>query len=177
MTLTTDQDVCERIVGVALPHVRLPSTAGGIVNLGSLDASRTVIYGYPRTSEPGKPPPTGWDVIPGARGCTPQACTFRDHHQELASLGAAVFGLSTQDTAYQQEMATRLHLPFPVLSDAGFELTDALGLPSFEVDGMRLLKRITLIIRGNVMEAVFYPVEKAERSVEDVIAWLRAKPF
>ncbi len=137
-----------------LPSLKWPKSS-----LGSLASPRTVIYGYPRTSEPGKPSPAGWNVIPGARGCTPQACTFRDHHQELASLGTAVFGLSTQSTAYQQEMVTRLHLSFPVLSDAAFELTDALGLPFFEVDGMRLLKRITFVVRGATIEAVLYPVQ------------------
>ena len=167
----------ERLVGMPLPHVRLPSTAGGTVDLGALDAPRTVIYGYPRTSEPGKPAPTGWDVIPGARGCTPQACTFRDHHEELAALGAAVYGLSTQDTTYQAEMATRLHLPFAVLSDARFELTDALGLPTFIVDAMRLLQRLTLLIRGSRVEEVFHPVPQPERSAADVLDWLWAHPL
>ena len=147
------------------------------MDLGTLDAPRPVIYGYPRTSEPGKPAPTGWDVIPGARGCTPQACTFRDHHGELAALGAAVYGLSTQAMAYQAEMAERLHLPFAVLSDARFELTDALGLPTFTVDGMRLLQRLTLVIRGNRIEEVFHPVPHPERNAADVLTWLRAHPL
>jgi len=150
---------------------------GGTVALAALAAPRTVIYCYPRTSESGQPAPTGWDVIPGARGCTPQACTFRDHHQELAVLGAEVFGLSTQSTAYQVEMAERLHLPFAVLSDEHFAFTEALGLPTFETDGMRLLKRLTLIVSGNRIDAVFYPVTARERSAETVLAWLRAHPL
>ena len=124
------------------------------MDLGALDAPRTVIYGYPRTSEPGKPAPTGWDVTPGD----------------------AVYGLSTHDTAYQAEMAVHLHLPFAVLSDARFELADALDLPCFEADGMHLLQRPTLVIRGTTVEEVFRPVPQPERSATDVVAWLRTRP-
>ncbi len=178
MDQATDAGLCDRLPGTALPDVSLPSTkGGGTVALAALTAPRTVIYCYPRTSEPGQPAPTGWDVIPGARGCTPQACTFRDHHQQLAALRTEVFGLSTQSTAYQAEMAERLHLPFAVLSDEHFAFTDALGLPTFETDGMRLLKRLTLIAQGNRIEAVFYPVPAPERSAETVLAWLRAHPL
>ncbi len=113
---------------------------------------RTVVYAYPRTGEPDKPSPEGWDMIPGARGCTPQSCSFRDHHQELLELGAEVFGLSSQTTAYQQEMVARLHLPFEVLSDADLRFAKALRLPTFEVPGedgvMTLIKRLTLILHG-----------------------------
>lgn len=165
-----------RLIGLHLPPLRLPSTQGGTIDLAAIQTPRTVLYAYPRTSEPGRPAPTGWDVIPGARGCTPQACTFRDHHTELATLGATVFGLSTQPTAYQHEMAIRLHLPFAVLSDAAFALTDALALPTFEVDGMRLLERLTLILRGPVIEAVFHPVPRPEQNAADVIGWLNAHP-
>ena len=148
-----------------------------MVALAALTAPRTVIYCYPRTSEPGHPAPAGWDVIPGARGCIPQACTFRDHHAELAALQSEVFGLSTQPTSYQAEMAERLHLPFAVLSDEHFAFTEALGLPTFDTDGMRLLKRLTLIARGNQIEAVFYPVLAPERSADAVLAWLKAHPL
>ena len=177
MDQSTDAELCDRLSGVALPAISLSSTRGGPINLGSLTSPRTVIYCYPRTSEPGKPAPTGWYVIPGARGCTPQACTFRDHHKKLSDLGAEVFGLSTQTTAYQMEVAERLHLPFPVLSDEHFEFTDALGLPTFEADGMRLLRRLTMIVRGPRIEAVFYPVPQPEQSAEAVVAWLKANPF
>src|SRR5258708_14087380 len=112
MNESVDEDLCQRLVGQRLPSVRLSSTAGGIVDLAAPSTGRTVIYCYPSTSEPGKPAPTDWDLIPGARGCTPQACTFRDHYQDLQALGAEVFGLSTQTTAYQAEMSSRLHLPF-----------------------------------------------------------------
>jgi len=175
--METDQAIRDRLTGQPLPVLALPSTAGGTVDISARPAARSVIYAYPRTSEPGQPAPEGWDMIPGARGCTPQACAFRDHHRELAALGAEVFGLSTQPTRYQQEMAERLHLPFPVLSDAELRLTDALDLPSFTADGMRLLRRLTLILRGPRIEAVLYPVPVPEQSAEDVIAWLKAHPL
>ena len=163
--------------GLAMPSVRLPSTAGRLVDLGALGPGRTVIYCYPRTGRPGEPLPDGWDAIPGARGCTPQSCAFRDHHRELADLGAEVYGLSTQTTDYQREMAERLHLPFEVLSDARFALTDALRLPTFEVDGMRLIKRLTLIIRDRRIEHVFYPVFPPNESAAQVIDWLERHPI
>lgn len=166
-----------RLLGVALPRISLASTDGGVVDLGALSAPRTVVYCYPRTSEPGKPSPAGWDVIPGARGCTPQSCTFRDHHGELAEQGAAVFGLSTQSTAYQREMVERLHLPFAVLSDASFTFTEGLRLPTFEADGMRLLRRLTLIVRDQRIEAVFYPVAQPERNAAEVLSWLVDHPL
>jgi peroxiredoxin len=177
MDQLTDDPIGQRLIGTALPPILLPSTAGGLVDLATLTTPRTVLYCYPRTSEPDKPAPSGWDVIPGARGCTPQACSFRDHHGELGALAAAVFGVSTQSTAYQQEMVARLHLPFAVLSDDRFKLTDALDLPTFTVDGMRLLKRLTLILRGTVIETVFYPVPQPAQNAAAVIAWLTAHPL
>lgn len=167
----------DKLPGTALPDVFLQSTRGSTVALRALAAPRTVIYCHPRTSEPSQPAPTGWDVILGARGCTPQACTFRDHHAGLAALQVEVFGLSTQSTAYQADMAKRLHLPFEILSDEHFAFTDALGLPTFETDGMRLLKRVTLLVRGNRIETVLYPVLAPEQSAEVVLAWLRAHPL
>jgi peroxiredoxin len=165
------------LVGRALPAVELSTTTGESVNLGRLNAPRTVIYCYPRTSVPGQPAPTGWDMIPGARGCTPQACTFRDHYEELEARHAQVFGLSTQTTEYQREMAGRLHLPFAVLSDERFELTDALRLPTFEVDGMRLIERLTLIIRGTTIDTVLHPVVDPTQSAAEVIRWLDEHPM
>jgi peroxiredoxin len=150
-----------------MPAVRLSSTAGRLVDLGSLAAPRTVIYCYPRTGRPGEPLPDGWDAIPGARGCTPQSCAFRDHHRELADLGAEVYGLSTQTTDYQREMAKRLHLPFEVLSDSDFA----------EVDGMRLIKRLTLIVRDQRIEHVFYPVFPPDQSADQVLGWLKRHPI
>jgi peroxiredoxin len=129
------------------------------------------------TGVPGKPLPEGWDMIPGARGCTPQTCGFRDHYQELLQLQAEVFGLSTQATEYQLEMAERLHLPFEILSDAEFRLCEALRLPTFEVDGMRLLRRLTLIVRGGRIEHVFYPVFPPNESADQVMRWLQDHPI
>jgi peroxiredoxin len=172
-----DDGACAHLAGLRMPHVRLPSTAGRSVDLGALTATRTVVYCYPRTGVPGAPLPDGWDQIPGARGCTPQTCGFRDHHHELAALGVDVFGLSTQTTNYQREMTERLHLPFEVLSDSEFQLCDALRLPTFEVDGMRLVKRLTLVVRAGVIETVFYPVFPPNESAEQVVGWLRQNPF
>ena len=167
-----DDGACDHLIGLAMPPLRLPSTAGRLVDLGALTAPRTVIYCYPRTGRPGEPLPDGWDTIPGARGCTPQSCAFRDHHRELADLGAEVYGLSTQTTDYQREMAERLHLPFEVLSDERFAFIEALRLPTFEVDGMRLVKRLTLIVRDQRIEHVFYPVFPPDESADQVASWL-----
>jgi peroxiredoxin len=148
-----------------------------MVELAELSAPRTVIYCYPRTGVPGEPLPEGWDMIPGARGCTPQACSFRDQHQELSQLKAEVFGLSTQTTEYQREMAERLHLPFEVLSDAEFKFCDAMRLPTFKVGGMRLVKRLTLVVRAGRVEHVFYPVFPPNESANQVLRWLRDHPM
>ena len=177
MNESVGEDLCQRLGGQRLPSVRLSSTAGGVVDLTAQPAGRAVIYCYPRTSEPGKPALTDWDLIPGARGCTPQACTFRDHYQELQALGAEVFGLSTQTTAYQVEMSARLHLPFAVLSDHAMHFTNALHLPTFVVDGMRLIKRLTIIARGPMIDTVLYPILRPEENASDVIAWLKANPI
>jgi peroxiredoxin len=148
-----------------------------MVNIARLTALRTVIYCYPMTGVPGKSLPEGWDTIPGARGCTPQACDFRDHHRELAELSAEVFGLSTQTTEYQKEMAERLRLPFEVLSDAEFSLCNALRLPTFEVEGMCLVKRLTLMIRNGAIETVLYPVFPPNENASQVIRWLKQNPL
>jgi peroxiredoxin len=172
-----DDGACDHLPGMPMPAVRLPSTAGRLVDLRSLVAPRTVIYCYPRTGRPGEPLPNGWDSIPGARGCTPQSCAFRDHHRELADLGAEVYGLSTQTTDYQREMAERLHLPFEVLSDTRFAFADALRLPTFEVDGMRLIKRLTLVVKDRRVEHVFYPIFPPDQSADQVVNRLKQQPI
>jgi peroxiredoxin len=171
----TDDGAADHLTGMALPDISLRSTSGRNVNLAQLSSPWTVIYCYPMTGVPGVPLPDGWDDIPGARGCTPQACNFRDHHQELTQLKAEVFALSTQTTEYQSEMASRNHLPFQVLSDASFELCGALRLPTFAVGGVRLLKRLTMIVRNGKIERVFYPVFPPNESANQVLRWLRAQ--
>ena len=171
-----DDGAANHLTGSAIASIALPATDGPDVNLSVLPG-RVVVYAYPRTGVPDRDPLVAdWNMIPGARGCTPQSCAFRDHHAELRALGADVFGLSTQDTAYQQEMVARLHLPFPVLSDAGLRLATAMRLPTFRVAGLTLLKRLTWIARRGVIEKVFYPVFPPDRNAEEVAAWLRAHP-
>jgi len=167
-----DDGACRHLPGMRAPAVALVSTAGRSIDLSKL-AGRTVVYCYPRTGRPDQELPPGWNEIPGARGCTPQSCAFRDHFEELKRAGAAhVFGLSTQDADYQREAAARLHLPFELLSDAAMEFTRALKLPTFEVAGMTLTKRLTLILREGAVEHVFYPVFPPDRNAGDVLAWL-----
>jgi peroxiredoxin len=170
-----DDGAARHLIGMPLPDIALAATDGAQVNLSKL-TGRTVVYVYPRTGQPGQALPTGWDAIPGARGCTPQTCSFRDHFGELKRLGvAALFGLSTQDSAYQREAAERLHLPFAVLSDAGLKLTRAMRLPTFAVDGMTLLKRMAWVIDNGVIAHVFYPVFPPDRSAAEVVDWLAGK--
>lgn len=159
-----------------MPEVLLPSTAGRMVDIANLVGVTTVLYCYPMTGVPGKPLPQGWDTIPGARCCTPQACSFRDQHRELLELKADVFGLSTQTSEYQREMAERVHLPFEILSDAELKLCDALRLPTFDVEGMRLMKRLTLIVRVRRIEHLFYPVFPPNENANQVVRWLKAHP-
>jgi len=173
LPVPVDDGACDHLPGLRLPSLALPATDGSVVDLSTLPG-RTIVYVYPRTGRPDQPLPTGWDEIPGARGCTPQSCAYRDLAAELQTFGARVFGLSTQDTAYQQEAVDRLHLPFPLLSDERLELTRALSLPTFEVDGMTLIKRLTLIVDDSAIETVFYPVFPPDADAANVAAWLRA---
>ena len=171
-----DDGAADHLRGLAVPDLSLPSTLGGDCDLRGLTAATAVIYVYPRTGTPGEDSPPGWDAIPGARGCTPQSCGFRDHAAELADLGATVAGLAAQPFAEQQEFAAREHLPFALLNDAALLLEDAIGLPTFEIAGMRLYRRLTLIARGGRIEHVMYPVFPPDRNAADVVAWLRANP-
>ena len=171
-----DDGAADHLPGAAVPDIELTATDGGSVSLAALPG-RTVVYAYPRTGRPGEPSLVDdWDVIPGARGCTPETCGFRDHHAELSAAGAAVFGLSTQDSDYQRELTERLALPFAILSDAGLALTEALRLPTFEAAGHTLLRRLTLIVRDARIEHVFYPVFPPDGHALDVLGWLRADP-
>jgi peroxiredoxin len=166
-----DDGACDHLPGMRVPDIALRSTGGRDVSLASLPGW-TVVYTYPRTGENGLAPLPGWDEIPGARGCTPQTCGFRDHYRELTQLGAAVFGMSTQTTEYQREMVERLHVPFEVLSDADLAMTHALRLPTFTFREMTLVKRITMFLRDGVIEHVIYPVFPPDRSAEEAVRWL-----
>lgn len=172
-----DDGAAAHLAGMTIPSVSLRATDGTTIDPSTLEG-RTVVFGYPRTGEPGKIGLTDdWDMIPGARGCTPQACSFRDLFSDLKSAGAQhVFGLSTQGNAYQTEMAARLHLPFPVLSDEKLELTDALSLPTMDVAELTLIKRLALIVDDAVITHVFYPVFPPDRNAGDVLEWLKANP-
>jgi peroxiredoxin (alkyl hydroperoxide reductase subunit C) len=173
-----DDGAAAHLVGTVVPPaIALAATDGSTVALGALKG-RLVVFAYPRTGEPDKPSLVDdWDMIPGARGCTPQTCAFRDLHADLRQAGAdAVFGLSTQPSAYQQEMVQRLHVPFPVLSDAALGLTRALKLPTMDVAGQTLIKRLALIIDDGRIGHVFYPVFPPDRNAADVLAWLKANP-
>lgn len=179
LPVPVDDGAADHLTGLAMPSVALFSTDGRTMRVDVVPdgADRLVLYAYPRTGRPGEPPVTpDWDLIPGARGCTPESCGFRDHAADLWAAGAAVFGLSTQDTAYQREAAERLHLPFPLLSDADLVLTRALRLPTFSVAGQILLVRLTLIVRAASIEYVFYPVFPPDTHAAEVLAWLRAHP-
>jgi peroxiredoxin len=171
-----DDGGSRHLPGMILPSIRLRSTAGRWVALTKITTPRVIVYCYPMTGVPGKPLPAGWDEIPGARGCTPETCGFRDHHKELLKLGADVFGMSTQTTSYQQEMVNRLHVPFEVLSDERLRFTRALRLPTFVVAGMVLLKRLTLVVSENRVEKVFYPVFPPDGHAEEVVTWLSRHP-
>jgi peroxiredoxin len=174
LPIPQDDGACRHLSGMKLPSIALCSTRGRMVDLSRLKGT-TVVYIYPRTGRPDQELPVGWNAIPGARGCTPQSCAFRDHYQELKDLGVSeLFGLSTQDTAYQQEADERLHLSFELLSDEKLEFTKALKLPTFEVDGMKLIKRITLIVRDGKIEKVFYPVFPPDKNAGEVVGWLTA---
>lgn len=183
-TLPTDLPVprndgaADHLLGAAVPELELPATTGGTLRVDRppAGASRLLLYAYPRTGQPGAEPlRADWDQIPGARGCTPQACAFRDHAKQLAELGAAVAGISTQHTGYQAEVAQRLSLGFPLLSDAELRLATALRLPIFEVAGQTLLRRLTMIVCDGWIEHIWYPVFPPDRHAEQVLGWLRAR--
>jgi len=167
-----DDGAADHLPGKRMPPVVLESTLGPVDLARAASTGCLVLYVYPRTGRPGEPLPPGWDDIPGARGCTPESCGFRDHEAELAGLGASVLGLSAQPLEDQQEFAERERIPYPVLSDPELRLGQAVGLPTFDVAGMRLYKRITLIIRGGAIAHAFYPVFPPDRHAEEVVAWL-----
>ena len=167
LPVPVDDGAADHLTGAELPDLVLPSSQGA-VNVRDFK----VLYVYPRSGRPGRPLLPGWDEIPGAHGCTPQSCAFRDHYRELRALGAAVYGLSTQDTAYQREAVERLPLPFPLLSDADLAFASAVRLPTFQVAGMSLTRRATLIVVDGRIAKVFYPVFPPDQNAAEVVAWL-----
>jgi peroxiredoxin len=168
-----DDGACAHLPGKDLPALALASTAGRMVRLDEQSRSRTVFFFYPRSGRPGVTIPAEWDRIPGARGCTPHSCAYRDHYAEFQKLQTAVFGVSSQDTPYQQEFARRTNLPYEILSDEQYKLTDALRLPTFVFEGRRLIKRLALVAeRGRIVQ-VFYPVFPPDRNAETVLSWLK----
>ncbi len=172
LPIPQDDGSTDHLRGLRLPNVSLKATNGTTVNFGDI-SGRLVIYCYPMTGQPNVALPDGWDQIPGARGCTPQSCSFRDHYQELQALGAEVVGLSVQTTEYQKEMVDRLHLPFPVVSDSDYQFQKALNMPTFMAAGMTLLKRVTLIANHGVIEAVHYPIFPSDSDPGWVIDYLK----
>lgn len=167
-----DDGQCDHLLHSEIPDLKLTGTNGKEIPLRN-NFSKMVIYCYPMTGRPGKDLPEGWNDIPGARGCTPQACSFRDHFLELKDLGYHVYGLSTQTTDYQQEAVERLHLPYPLLSDADYKFINALNLPTFQVEGQKLIKRLTLIFHENEIVKVFYPVFPPDEHIHQVVKWIK----
>ncbi len=174
LPVPVDDGACHHLSGISIPSVSLSATSGRTLDPASF-AGLLVMYFYPMTGRPDAPPLVGWNEIPGARGCTPQACAFRDHYAELRHLGAEVFGVSSQSVIAQKEAAERLHLPFDLLSDAQLCLAGALKLPTFTYDSATLIKRLTIIAKGGVIRKVLYPVFPPDQNASDVIAWIQAQ--
>jgi peroxiredoxin len=180
LPVPVDDGACDHLPGARVPPVRLASTAGRLVDLAEVAERPAVFFFYPRTGEPGRAAGPEWDAIPGARGCTPQSCGFRDLHREFVGRGVTVFGVSTQETGYQREFVERNHVPFELLSDAGLRLTRALRLPTFEYPVERggpttLIKRMAWYVERGRIEKIWYPVFPPDRNAETVLEWLRAR--
>jgi peroxiredoxin len=177
LPVPVDDGAADHLEGAEMPAISLPTTSGDALDLREAARGTLVLYVYPRTGRPGEPVPEGWNDIPGARGCTPQSCAFRDHFGELRTLGADVLGMSAQPLSDQTEFAERVELPYPILSDLELALADALALPTFEVAGMRLYRRLTVVARAGRIVKAFYPVFPPDRNAADVVAWLQgSKP-
>lgn len=177
LPIPEDDGAADHLRGQPIPRLSLPSTAGRTIALDDFGPGRTVLYIYPMTGRPDIDLPNGWDDIPGARGCTTEACDFRDHHSDLLEAGAsAVFGLSSQDSDYQREVVDRLRLPFELLSDIELSLAGVLDLPTFRAGDLTLYKRLTLVIGDGAIEHVFYPIFPPNQHAQQLLAWLRSHP-
>ncbi|BAQ66498.1 peroxiredoxin [Geminocystis sp. NIES-3709] len=176
LPIPVDDNACFHLIGLLLPNINLTSTSGNAVNLSKINGL-VVIYCYPMTGKPNQTLPQGWILIPGAAGCTPQSCSFRDHYQELIDLNVKIFGISTQSRDDQLEAVNRLHLPFELLSDVSLNFANALKLPTFEVEGRQLLKRVTIIAKNGQILKYFYPVFPPDKNIDDVLLWLREEKF
>ncbi|MHC0067965.1 peroxiredoxin [Nostoc sp. UIC 10890] len=176
LPIPEDDGSCSHLTGTVLKSVLLPSTSGRDIDLSKL-TGRTVVYCYPLTGSPNHQLPNEWDKIPGARGCTPQSCAFRDRYLDISNFVTNLFGLSTQDSDYQREAVERLHLPFQLLSDSGLSFAHSLHLPTFEIESKTLIKRLTLIIENGKIEKVFYPVFPPDLNAEEVLKWLSDNPI
>jgi peroxiredoxin len=174
LPVPSDDGACDHLKNTKLPSIKLSTTNNSQVDFSSI-SGRIVIYLYPMTGRPDTALPGGWDEIPGARGCTPQSCSFRDHYSELKASNTSVYGLSTQNTDYQKEAANRLHLPFPLVSDNNLEFITSLNIPTIRVEGMLLSKRVTLIANDGIIEKVFYPVFPPNENANEVVAYLNEK--
>lgn len=177
LPVPVDDGAADHLTGLAMPEVALHSTDGGLVGISALAADRCVLFIYPRMGRPGEELPSGWDATPGARGCTPQSCAFRDRHDAFRDQGYAVAGLSSQSPDEQAEAVERLHLPFQLLSDPDLELASRIALPTFQIAGMRLYKRTTLVVEQGTIAKVFYPIFPPQHNAEEVLTWLaRGRP-
>lgn len=176
LPIPEDDGAAKHLLGAAIPSLQLTSSAGEHLDLGGLARRTLILYVYPRTGVPDQPLPAGWDQIPGARGCTPQSCAFRDSAAQIEELDGAIFGLSSQALAEQREFSGREQIPYPLLNDSSFRLATELGLPTFEADGERYYRRLTLIARAGRIVKVFYPVFPPQQNAADVIAWLNRHP-
>lgn len=175
LPIPLDDGACDHLKNLLLPEIELETTAGRFVNIKELTKKPTIIFFYPRTGEADKPTPADWDLIPGARGCTPQSCGFRDLNQEFIKLGFQVFGLSSQNSDYQKEFVSRNHIPFEILSDEKFELTEQMNLPTFSFNGIRLIKRMAWIVENSKISHVFYPVFPPNENASFVLNWLNKR--
>jgi peroxiredoxin len=175
LPIPIDDGACNHLFKISIPEIILRTTSDRSVNLNELTKKPTIFFFYPRTGEPNKPAPADWDLIPGARGCTPQSCGFRDLNHEFQKCGFQIFGVSSQDTNYQKEFVDRNHIPFEILSDSDFELTTKMNIPTFTYNGLKLIKRMAWVVENSIITHVFYPVFPPNENASTVLSWLQKR--